>query len=1203
MSELENKKSDFSKKEENELRFWKENEIFEKTLSKDSPRGEFVFFEGPPTANGKPGIHHLEARAFKDAILRYKTMQGYYVRRKGGWDTHGLPVELQVEKELGLKSKKEIEEYGIERFNQKCKESVWQYVDLWKKFTDRIGFWIDLYDPYITYEAGYVESVWNIIKRVDERGLLYKDYKVLPWCPRCGTALSSHELAQGYSIAKDLSLTVKFQITSTKSQTNSKFQIPNDKPIYLLAWTTTPWTLPGNVALAVNKDVVYGKFQITSTKSQTDLKSPNVPNNEIFIVAKERAKDVLKDFEYEIVEEFEGKELVGLEYEPVFPYLKDVLEKGKGESGSASDPRPSAFKVYGADFVNTDDGTGIVHTAVMYGQDDFELGTKVGLPKYHLVNEDGTYKKEVSDFAGMFVKDESTDVAIIKDLAHRGLLFSKQKYEHSYPFCWRCRSALIYFARDSWYIKMSALRDELITENKKINWEPDHIKEGRFGEWLSDIKDWAISRERYWGTPLPVWNCDGCGKKEIIGSFDDLRDRAGDSITKLILVRHGESEKNVKNMFSSAPNLHPLTEKGKEQATKGAKELEGQKIGALYVSPVLRAKETANYYEKELNLEAVEDDRLAEVHSGDWEEKTRDDETVVREQEEYKSLPATEFYERRRGSDGESWKMVEERMVEFLGEIIEKHKGETVVLVSHEGPLVFLVKYLRDVADTEVKDIFRMNLITGYGTPNVVHISTDRGKEFDPHRPFIDEVEFDCDCGGKMKRVKEVIDVWFDSGAMPFAQDADGHRLLTQMTPPSPKATAGCDTDKRDVRYPADFISEAVDQTRGWFYTLHAIGVLLGKGHAYKNVISLGHILDNKGKKMSKSVGNIVDPWEMTDKYGVDTLRFWMYSVNQPGEPKNFDEKTVDEVSKKVFNLLNNVVAFYKMYEGGGQPRTENQQSSENVLDRWILARLSQLNGEVSEGLDNYKLLPATRAIREFIGDLSQWYLRRSRERMKEGDNEAVDTLKFTLIELSKLMAPFTPFFAEWLYKEVGGSKESVHLEDWSETGDFDKDILDNMTEVRMIVSIAFEKRAKGNVKVRQPLGALKLNFKLPFLDAHREQLKDVIKDEVNVENVIENADMPEEILLDMEITPELEEKGAIRELVRSIQEMRKKKGLNSKDMIEVVVDTDEKGKSFLEKNKTEISKSSGISEVRYDKVEAETVEIGEMEFGIEIKT
>jgi len=565
MDEKKTNKSAHSEREEKILDFWRENQIFEKTLEKNKNKGKkFVFFEGPPTANGKPGIHHLEARAFKDAIPRYKTMCGYYVRRKGGWDTHGLPVELQVEKELGLKSKKEIEKYGIAPFNEKCKESVWKYVHEWEAFTNRIGYWVDLKDPYITYKPKYIESIWNIIKQVDKQVLLYKDYKVVPWCPRCGTALSSHELAQGYEDVKDLSVYVKFKVKNPE-----KIGLKGD--MFLLAWTTTPWTLPGNVGLAVGEKVEY-----VSISSKVDSN-----NEEIIILAKERLENLRNKAEFEDVagKSWKGKDLIGLEYEPLYPLIVDNI------SGVEKEKLQNAYKVYPADFVTTSDGTGIVHTAVMYGQEDFDLGTKVGLPKYHIVNEDGTFKKEAGAFAGAFVKDPNTDVSIIKDLAGRNLLFAKEKYEHSYPHCWRCHTPLIYYARDSWYIGMSKLRNKLVEENKDIHWEPEHIKEGRFGEWLSEIKDWAISRERYWGTPLPIWVCNNekCGKKKVVGSKVELENKSSNTY---FIMRHGQSENNVKEILNSdVKNVFHLTEKGKNDVQKTAETIK-EKFDLIISSPL-----------------------------------------------------------------------------------------------------------------------------------------------------------------------------------------------------------------------------------------------------------------------------------------------------------------------------------------------------------------------------------------------------------------------------------------------------------------------------------------------------------------------------------------------------------------------------------------------------------------------------------------
>ncbi len=653
-------KSEAALREERVLEFWKENKIFEKSLEKEAPSGEFVFYDGPPTANGKPGIHHLESRCFKDALPRYKTMRGYHVRRKGGWDTHGLPVELEVEKEIGLKSKKEIEKYGIAEFNKKCKESVWKYVDLWENFTDRTGYWIDQENPYITYDKKYMESVWNVVKNVDDKKLLYKDYKVLPWCPRCGTALSSHELAQGYKDVKDLSVYAKFKLL-------------NEENTFVLAWTTTPWTLPGNVGLAVGEDIDYVKVK---------------QNGEFLILAKARLSLIeglpAQAGEHEIVQEMKGKDLLGLEYEPLYPFLKDNI------SGVEKEKLGNAFKIYPASFVTTTDGTGVVHTAVMYGQEDFELGTKVGLPKFHLVGEDGNFLNFAGFLPGKFVKDEETAVEIIKDLAHRGLLFKKEKYEHSYPHCWRCKTPLIYFARDSWYIAMSKLRDELVKQNKKINWEPEHIREGRFGEWIREVKDWAISRERYWGTPLPIWICEDCGEKHVVGSVADLKENVKKSGNKYFAMRHGQSESNIKNnnhgiVSSREENEDHLTEEGQKQSLQAVEVLKDKKIDLIFVSPFVRTRDTVQILKDNLGFtdeQIIFDKRLSEINAGDFEGKNWD---------EYKDLfkdAKERFFSKLH--KGESLLDVKNRVMNFLYELEEKYKNKNILIISHGAPLWML---------------------------------------------------------------------------------------------------------------------------------------------------------------------------------------------------------------------------------------------------------------------------------------------------------------------------------------------------------------------------------------------------------------------------------------------------------------------------------------------------------------------------------
>lgn len=1148
--------------EERVLKFWKDNKIFEKSVANRRGKKNFVFFEGPPTANGRPGVHHAESRAFKDIILRYKTMRGYSVPRRAGWDTHGLPVEIEVEKELGLKNKQEIEKFGIAEFNAKAKASVWKYKAEWERFTERLGFWLDMKHPYVTYDNSYIESLWWVLAQIAKKGYLKKLYKVLPWCPRCQTPLSSHELAQpgAYKKTKDPSLFVKFKIQNSMSTSGqAKLKIKE----FLLVWTTTPWTLPANVAVAVNPKLTYTKFKTGDEYLWSFNPPPKVDGKEP-----------------EMVEKISGKKLVGLEYEPLYKVLNN------------RNNQPSNFyKVIAANFVSTEEGTGLVHIAPAFGEDDlsvWQITNGKSQNEIPLTIDDRGFLQKRLPGAGKFIKDADKD--IIADLGKRGLVHKTDTTEHDYPFCWRCSTPLIYFARSSWFIEMSRLRDRLLAENKKINWVPDHIKEGRFGDWLREIKDWAISRERYWGTPLPIWthtpklgnpklaDKNACNNYLVAGGLSDLDKHAYDK-NSFFLIRHTEGEHNVHGIFAGGElekknNGPHLTKRGREQAEKIAKDLKKVKIDAIFCSPYRRTREVARIISKAASVKVIIDDRLSEISPGIFSGRP------IKEYRNFFSNPLERFYKTPPG--GENLTDVKKRMVTALENINQQFRGAKIAIISHGDPLWMLEAAMKNIANDRL-DLVPYIDVGEYHKVDFHNWPYSNEAELDLHKPFIDKIYLKCpECGEKLSRIKEVADVWFDSGAMPFAQ-------------------VHFPFDKR-LEFPADYITEAIDQTRGWFYTLLAVAVALGKRHPYSNVICLGHVLDKNGQKMSKSKGNTVDPISMMEKYGADVLRWYFFTINPPGEPKKFDEADLAKMFRKLFLLLYNSFVFYETYAPiAGKPL--------KVLDQWILARLEETNHQAAKSLDNYDVGGAGRLIENFIDDLSRWYIRRSRK------NVSPKTLHTVLLTLSRLLAPFTPFFSEALYQSLRGPNrqkadfaDSVHLTDWpmadskfkisafalrttagkptsakaSADKQDSKKILEAMAEVRRLASLALAEREKAKIKVRQPLRELRIKNKELSKD---EELLVLLKDEVNVKEIIFDSKIKGELELDTRITPELRSEGVIRELTRLVQGLRHDAGYHPGNRINVAVEAPTELLDIIESRLSQFKKEVKAKEIMFKRV------------------
>ena len=936
----------FPKQEEEMLAYWKENDTFGKLRSKNIGNDKFIFLEGPPTANGLPHIGHSAGRAIKDVFLRYHAMKGFHVFPwKGGWDCHGLPVEIGVEKELGLKSKKDVVEFGIAEFNNLCRKSVMRYEGKWKEMSERLGFWIDMEDPYVTMTNDYVESVWWSLKTIYDKGLLEKGHYIIPYCPRCGTPLSSHEVAQGYKEVKELSVTLKFKLAEYD-------EAKLGQNAFVLAWTTTPWTLPGNVALAIGKDIDYAIVE---------------QNGEKLILAMDLIESVIEG-EHELLGVMKGSELVGWKYHPLFDFM-DLREEGK-----------TAYEVVAADFVTTEEGTGVVHTAVMYGEDDYNLGMKIGLPARHTVDMEGKFNELVSLWQGQFVKKQGLDVEIAIHLYDNNRLYKKGNYAHTYPYCWRCDSPLLYYGLDSWFVRMSRLRDRMMANNEEIEWKPEHLKYGRFGNFLEELKDWALSRNRFWGTPLPIWQC-GCGKELCVGSFEELGKLAG-------------------------------------------------------------------------------------------------------------KLP----------------------------------------------------------------------------------------DDFEPHRPWVDNLNIPCpDCGKAMTREEYVIDTWYDSGSAPFAQFHYPFENKEQF----------------EQSFPADFITEAIDQTRGWFYTLLAVNTAVFDKTPYLKCLTQGLLLNEDGQKMSKSKGTAIDAHETFDKSGADATRIALMSVPCWTSQK-FSDASLKEAHSKVMNTLWNVYSFYVSNANLDGFDPSNLSRPEHMLDRWILSRLQTTNQAIQQGIDKMELHKSVRAVFDFIDDLSNWYVRRSRRRfwtenVDEDKNSAYSSLYRVLVDTARMMAPFTPFLSDSIYQNLvtgidDNAEASVHLSSYPEV---DESLIDTELEAMMAVArkaaeAGRNARQTSGSKLRQPLSKAVIVLEKGTMD---ENLAPLLKEELNVKEIVFSDTAPKfsnqaiaegqsfKVYIDMTLTPELASEGIARDVVRRIQSFRKDEDLQYDQRIRIGFDGDDEMVNAIQDNMPYISR------------------------------
>ncbi len=1066
------------------IKFWDKEKIFDKSVKLRRNKPFFSFYDGPPFASGLPHYGHILASAIKDTVLRYWAMKGRRILWRVGWDCHGLPVENYVEKKFGLKNKKEIEKFGIGRFNQESRKSVFLCINDWHKTLSRVGRWANYSNSYATMDNSYIESVWWVFKQLWEQGLVYQDFRVTPYCPRCGTPLSNFELNQpgAYQEVEDESIFVKFKLKSQKAT-------------YLLVWTTTPWTLAANTAIAVGSKETYVKIK---------------REGEYLILAKQRLSVVDG---YRLIEEFAGQDLVGLEYQPLYPMELD---------------KP-AYRVVPADFVSVEEGTGLVHIAPTFGEEDMELGQKQDLPGIITVDQEG---KVVGGLGlpgqGKFIKEADADFKA--DLRRRQLLFKEEKIRHAYPFCWRCDSPLLYYPINSWYVAVSRFRKELVENNKKIRWVPAHIKKGRFGKWLEGARDWSVSRNRYWGAPIPAWQCPDCGKNQAIGSLDELSTKA--KRNNYYVLRHGQTWNNLARLiYTDQENQKTsLTPAGRKKIESLLPEIKRKKIDLIFHSPFLRTKQTAEIISRQLGVKMAADNRLKDTDVGIFKGKPVKDYQAYFNNDQLKRFEQRPFL-------GESLKQVRKRMMGFLLSVDKKYQGKNILIVSHGDPLWILKGAAQGLAKEKIAAV-KAELFPSPGQFNRLNFKNlpfDIQGRLDLHRPFIDRIELPCSCGGKMKRTLEVFDCWFESGSMPYAQwhyPLENKKLVEQT-------------------FPADFIAEGIDQTRGWFYTLHVLATALtlknlglGKNtFSFQNVIVNGLILGEDGKKLSKRLKNYPQPEIVFEKYGADSLRYYLLASTAMGEDYILSEKRVAETMRRTVMTFWNSLVFWRTYTSGNS-KAPNSVKPANLLDRWIVSRLQSLNKQIVEQMDNYDLTRSARLLDGFIDELSNWYIRRSRQRFQKPANkndkkQAEKILAYLLLNFSKIAAPFLPFITEEVYQHLGRG-QSVHLENYPrpKLDLIDEKLEEQMEQARSIVASALAQRAKAGIKVRQPLKGLTIGDKRIY---QNKELVELIKQEVNIKEIA----LGKKLFLATKLTPELKSEGAMRELVRSIQQMRKEAGLN----------------------------------------------------------